>query len=234
MAKYGCPVEVTAEVIGGKWKCVILWWLRRDAKSFGELKRLMPGVSQKVLTQQLRELEKHRLILREAYRETPPRVEYALTPHGETLRPLTELMCAWGLANMPDFVSNRFEPDGLRVLLVVAQGEERDYLCQELLKRGVQVTVSASAGEVLDVLDHVQPDALVVDTGVSNHSGDTLIRQVHAARQGARLPAIGILAHAGPAERRQALREGFQVHLTKPVEPAELIAALASLTGHIG
>ncbi len=85
----GCPVEVTMEAISGKWKCVILRWLRQNAKSFGELRQLIPRVSQKVLTQQLRELERDRLIHREVYREAPPRVEYSLTPRGgETLRSL--------------------------------------------------------------------------------------------------------------------------------------------------
>ena len=63
--EYNCPVEVTLKVIGGKWKCVILWWLRRNAKRFGELRLLIPGITQKVLTQQLRELERDELIRRE-------------------------------------------------------------------------------------------------------------------------------------------------------------------------
>jgi DNA-binding HxlR family transcriptional regulator len=102
-SKYYCPVEVTVDVIGGKWKCVILWWLRQDAKRFSELKQLIPGISQKVLTQQLRELEANGLIRREVYREKPPRVEYLLTPYGETVRPITELMCNWGKAHMPGY-----------------------------------------------------------------------------------------------------------------------------------
>ena len=95
-AQYGCPVEVTVEVIGGKWKCTILWWLRRGAKRFGELIQLIPRISRKVLTQQLRELERDGLIQRRAYSERPPRVEYFLTRLGEALEPITDLMCDWG------------------------------------------------------------------------------------------------------------------------------------------
>lgn len=101
--KYHCPVEVTLDVIGGKWKCVILWWLSRGTQRFSDLQRLMPGITQKVLTERLRELEADGLIRREVYAEKPPRVEYSLAPHGESLRPITDLMCAWGKAYKPGY-----------------------------------------------------------------------------------------------------------------------------------
>jgi DNA-binding HxlR family transcriptional regulator len=94
--KYNCPVEATLDVIGGKWKVVILFWLRDGMRRFGELRRQIPGISERMLTQQLRELEAHGVVARTVYAEVPPRVEYALTPYGRTLRPITDLMCAWG------------------------------------------------------------------------------------------------------------------------------------------
>ena len=93
---YHCPVEVTLDVIGGKWKCVILWWLSYETRRFGDLKSLIPGITQKILTEKLRELEQDGLISRQVYAEKPPRVEYSLTPYGESIRPITDLMCAWG------------------------------------------------------------------------------------------------------------------------------------------
>lgn len=129
MAKtnYYCPVEVTLKIIGGKWKCVILWWLRRGTKRFGELKQLIPEITQQVLTQQLRELEADGLIHRQAYREAPPRVEYSLTAHGETVRPITELMCDWGKARMPDYRFGFTQFEGLHILIVaIALTDERD------------------------------------------------------------------------------------------------------------
>jgi DNA-binding HxlR family transcriptional regulator len=93
---YHCPVEATLDVIGGKWKAVILFWLKDGVRRFGELRRRIPGVSERMLTQQLRELEAHGIVRRQVYPVVPPKVEYSLTPYGRTLRPITELMCAWG------------------------------------------------------------------------------------------------------------------------------------------
>jgi DNA-binding HxlR family transcriptional regulator len=95
-APYNCPVEATLDVIGGKWKALILFWLRDRVCRFGELRRRIPDVSERMLTQQLRELEGHGIVHRKVYAVVPPKVEYSLTPYGRTLCPITELMCAWG------------------------------------------------------------------------------------------------------------------------------------------
>ena len=92
----GCPVEATLELIGGKWKGVILYHLLERTYRFGELKRIMPGVTQRMLTKQLRELESDGIINRKVYAEVPPKVEYSVTEVGESLRAIIMLMCDWG------------------------------------------------------------------------------------------------------------------------------------------
>ena len=84
-------------MIGGKWKVVILFHLTRDGTHrFADLRRKIPGVSERMLTQQLRELEEDGIVQRKVYPVVPPRVEYSLTEYGLTLRPITSLMCEWG------------------------------------------------------------------------------------------------------------------------------------------
>ncbi|HEY1947904.1 MAG TPA: helix-turn-helix domain-containing protein [Bryobacteraceae bacterium] len=96
MRENECPVKLTVDLIGGKWKTLILYYLKRGPQRTGVLQQRIEGVSKKMLTQQLRALERDGLIKRKDYAEVPPRVEYALTPHGETLKPILGLMAAWG------------------------------------------------------------------------------------------------------------------------------------------
>lgn len=93
---YYCPVEATLDLIGGNWKVLILFWLKDQTHRFGELWRKIPDVSERMLTQQLRELENHGIVHRMVYAEVPLRVKCSLTDYGCTLRPITELMCEWG------------------------------------------------------------------------------------------------------------------------------------------
>lgn len=92
----GCPVEATLEIIGGKWKGVILYHLLERTYRFGELKRAMPGITQRMLTKQLRELETDGIVHRKVYAEVPPKVEYSLTAVGESLRGVMMMMRDWG------------------------------------------------------------------------------------------------------------------------------------------
>lgn len=93
---YHCPLEATIDLIDGKWKCLILWHLNDKVLRFSELQRMMPAVTQKMLTQQLRDLERDGLLTRQAYAEIPPRVEYRLTALGQSLLPILSAMCDWG------------------------------------------------------------------------------------------------------------------------------------------
>lgn len=99
--KYNCPMEMTMDLIGGKWKAVILWHLSSRVLRFNELRRIFPDVSQKMLTQQLRDLESNGLIDRKVYPQVPPKVEYSLTELGSSLVPVLHEMNEWGT----DFVS---------------------------------------------------------------------------------------------------------------------------------
>ncbi len=96
----GCTVEATLGLIDGKWKGVILYHLREGTHRFGELRRKMPNVTQRMLTNQLRELEEDGLIDRKIYAQVPPRVDYSLTERGRSLEPVIVALKAWGDANI--------------------------------------------------------------------------------------------------------------------------------------
>jgi DNA-binding HxlR family transcriptional regulator len=92
-----CPVETTLAVIGGKWKPLILWHLGESGvRRFLELHRIISGITRKMLTQHLRELERDGIVARKIFNELPPHVEYSLTKYGQTLRPLLRALCDWG------------------------------------------------------------------------------------------------------------------------------------------
>lgn len=96
-----CPVMTTLGVIGGKWKPGILWMLHQNGLlRFGQLKRSIPSISQKVLSQQLRELEEAGIVHREIFAEVPPRVEYRLTGYGHSLTPVLDAMAQWGIQHL--------------------------------------------------------------------------------------------------------------------------------------
>ncbi|WP_422773399.1 winged helix-turn-helix transcriptional regulator [Plantactinospora sp. WMMC1484] len=93
---YVCGIDAAMAVVGGKWKVLILWALGEQVCRFGELRRLVPGVTEKVLASHLRELEADGIVHREVYDEVPPRVEYSLTPLGVSLNAALEPLGAWG------------------------------------------------------------------------------------------------------------------------------------------
>ncbi|WP_410511404.1 helix-turn-helix domain-containing protein [Paenibacillus sp. BR2-3] len=97
---YNTPVEATLEVIGGKWKPVILFHLISGKRRNNEFRKLMPRITQKMLTEQLRELERDGVILRTTYNQVPPKVEYELTEYGNSLKEILYVMCRWGDAHI--------------------------------------------------------------------------------------------------------------------------------------
>ncbi|WP_297517795.1 helix-turn-helix domain-containing protein [uncultured Clostridium sp.] len=100
---YRCEIEVTLEILSGKWKSLLLWNLgTHEVIRFNEFKHIIPEVSQKMLTQQLRDLEKNNIVHRKIYNQVPPMVEYSLTDTGKKLLPILEAMDVWG----KDFVDN--------------------------------------------------------------------------------------------------------------------------------
>ena len=95
-----CEIEVAFSIIGGKWKPLILWHLEEcGTLRFGQLQHLVPDITHKILTKQLRELEEHSLIKRKIYPEVPPKVEYSITENGKELIPILDMMCEWAEKN---------------------------------------------------------------------------------------------------------------------------------------
>ena len=97
---YICGLEAALDVIGGKWKVLILWALRLEAQRFGELRRSVEGISEKMLIQHLKEMEADGIVKRRDFKEVPPRVEYALTSLGQSLYAALAPLCEWGTLHM--------------------------------------------------------------------------------------------------------------------------------------
>ncbi|RBP87610.1 HxlR family transcriptional regulator [Cytobacillus firmus] len=109
---FNCEKELTLSVIGGKWKMIILWHLGKEGtKRFGELKALIPGITQRMLVNQLRELEEDKIISRKVYPVVPPKVEYSLTEQGLSLMPILDAMYEWG----KDYMKTTFEKDTVKI-----------------------------------------------------------------------------------------------------------------------
>ncbi|WP_420414813.1 winged helix-turn-helix transcriptional regulator [Roseibium sp.] len=103
-----CPTETALGIIGGKWKGMILWCICRKIMRFNELHRMVPDISQRMLTKQLRELEEHGIIVRKVYAQVPPKVEYSLSSHGERLKPILDQLEDWSR----DYLTERLDqPD---------------------------------------------------------------------------------------------------------------------------
>jgi len=109
----GCGLDATLRIISGKWKPLVLFFLRGGPKRYGELKRMIPGVSDKVLIQQLKDLEADRVLARTDYKEVPPRVDYALTPLGRGLADAIVPLCTWGTENSAEMANIFAKRDAL-------------------------------------------------------------------------------------------------------------------------
>ena len=110
---FTCGLGATLRVISGKWKPLVLFFLRDGAKRYGELKRLIPGVSDKVLIQTLKDLQADNVLARTDYKEVPPRVDYALTPLGRSLAEAIIPLCTWGTENMAEMAGIFAERDAV-------------------------------------------------------------------------------------------------------------------------
>ena len=108
-----CPAETTLGVIGGRWKVVLLYHLFHGTKRFSQLRRAISGITQKMLTQQLREMERDGLVHREVYAAVPPKVEYSLTPLGMSLEPVIDAMCDWGMR----YRRGELQPDAINLVV---------------------------------------------------------------------------------------------------------------------
>lgn len=112
--EYSCGLEAALEVVGGKWKVLILWPLRAAPRRFGELRRQVPGISEKMLIQHLKEMELDGIVTRKDYKEIPPRVEYALTSFGDSLCDALAPLCEWGQLHMERIEACKQEAEAKR------------------------------------------------------------------------------------------------------------------------
>jgi DNA-binding HxlR family transcriptional regulator len=110
---YGCGLEAALDVVGGKWKPIVLYHLAPGARRFGELRRMVTGISEKMLIQQLREMERDGIVNRHDFREVPPRVEYALTSFGVSLIVALGPLCEWGTKHMAGIEKTRAQGEAL-------------------------------------------------------------------------------------------------------------------------
>lgn len=133
MKQYNLGIEATLEILGGKWKALIVCLLMSGTKRTGELQRLIPDVSQKVLIQQLRELEKDGVVGRHVYNEMPPKVEYYVTEYGITANKIIDVMCSWGRDN---------------IKMRQQQGEDVELMENELNSQPNGVCTNPQAGQV--------------------------------------------------------------------------------------
>ena len=93
---YTCPIDFTINLISGKWSMWVLWTLQNDPLRFGEIRNRIPGITEKMLIQQLKKFESYNIVSRKVYYEVPPKVEYSLTEHGKSLKPIMSLIKQWG------------------------------------------------------------------------------------------------------------------------------------------
>jgi DNA-binding HxlR family transcriptional regulator len=106
---YGCGLEAALAVVGGKWKPIVLWHLAPGPRRFGELRRMVTGISEKMLIQQLREMEADGVVVRRDFQEIPPRVEYSLTEFGVSLGRALKPLCDWGREHMERIARSKAE-----------------------------------------------------------------------------------------------------------------------------
>ncbi|NJL89883.1 MAG: helix-turn-helix transcriptional regulator [Coleofasciculaceae cyanobacterium SM2_1_6] len=230
--KYACPVEFTIDRIGGKWKCVILWWLRRGSKRFGELMQLMPEISQKVLTAQLRELEADDLIKRQVFAESPPRVEYSLTANGETLRPILEMMCHWGKANGKEHQFGSAPLRGLQIL-VIGNALFNQRMAGELgdLQGAKVVTISGITEfgnrgfedmQNIQNIQNIYPDVVLIDFSFQEDFRQ-LKMQLKKLEISPKKPIKIIAIITNNQEDDRASAQGINLRLREPIDIPKLV-----------
>jgi DNA-binding HxlR family transcriptional regulator len=111
--EYRCGLKAALGVVDGKWKPIVLWNLASGRRRFGELRRAVTGISEKMLIQELREMERDGIVAREDFKEIPPRVEYSLTPFGVSLGVALRPLCDWGTEHLARIDATRSDPEAV-------------------------------------------------------------------------------------------------------------------------